>query len=142
MNATLKILSVATCMLLLFEGCKEKAEDLEFTAASLNQTRWKGTFTEINYDGGARNEIRKSEVGFFFVSESKVNYSIFWKHTNNVSELNDYEYAVKDKIVSFNAVFIRGNWLLTDYDGKKMILEKGTTGERAYRATLELIKVE
>lgn len=138
MKTTIKIVSLF--LLLVFLGaCDKNQDNLQLTSASLSQTRWNGTLEEINAEGSL-GKTKKSQVGFFFVSESKFNYSILWEGHTQGSDLYDYGYTINNKVISFDAVFIRGNWHINYYDGKRMVLEKGTSGEGAYKGTLTLTK--
>lgn len=141
---TIKLLIFICLTVLVTSCCKDsiKSTEFEFTPAFLEQTRWKGTLEEINIPMRPK-EISKSKVGIIFVSDKKAGYSILFDNGTGEAAESNFEYTIKEKIMNIrNGYRLSGIWFLIHFDGKKMILEQGNSGEGAYKATLELNRIE
>lgn len=122
-----------------FGSCSNEGDDnLEFSASFLKQTQWVGTFNE-SYIGSMGSHISATaNTGLFFESKDHGRYSIKWESLTQVTE-SSFEYAIDDKLfIISNGNYLNGSWLITQFDSDKLVLEKGTNGEGAYKSILTL----
>lgn len=83
---------------------------------------------------GSELATRTFDAGIIFISEDNGNCSLD-------ANVEPFKYTAKEKILSIqsNSLF-NGNWLLVNQSKDRMVLEKGTGGEGAYKAILTLTK--
>lgn len=124
--------------LISFYGCSNDDDNLEFSASLLKQTQWVGTLNE-SYIGAMGTHISATaNTGFFFESEDHGRYSIKWENLSQVTE-SPFEYSIDDKLLIISdGNYLNGSWLITKFDTDKLVLEKGTNGEGAYKCILTL----
>ena len=127
--------------LLLF-SCddEENREDFAFNAITLQQTQWIGTLDE-SYIASLDEPVSSTiETGIFFISKGEGKYSLKWENIDQPIE-DIFEYTIDGKILTIkNGTKLNGNWLLLQFDKHKMVLEKGTGGDKAYKGVLTLTK--
>lgn len=125
-----------------FGGCSNDGDDnLEFNVSFLKQTQWVGTFSESYIGSMGAHVSATANTGLFFESEEYGRYSIKWESMTQVTE-SPFEYAIDDEIfIISNGNYLSGSWLITQFDLDKLVLEKGTNGEGAYKCILILERV-
>ncbi|MCD7923558.1 MAG: hypothetical protein LUI85_02225 [Bacteroides sp.] len=111
----------------------DNTEKLSFNVESLKQTRWAGTFEDFFMEG-SKPTSRSFEAGIIFVSKDSGDCSLD-------TAVEPFKYTVNGKVLSIqsNSLF-KGNWLLVNQSQDRMVLEKGTGGEGAYKAILTLTR--
>lgn len=121
-------------------SCDVDNDKPDFNTTSLKQTQWSGTLNE-SYIASMDNPVLSTiEVGIFFIDDKKGRYSLKWETIVQPTE-DIFEYCINDKILTVeNGTKLNGNWLLIQFDGNTMVLEKGTSGNGAYKGVLTLIK--
>lgn len=119
--------------LILFSCDNENTEAFDLSIESLKQTRWTGTF-EDSFMEGSESVTRTFEAGIFFVSDDSGDCSLD-------TAVEPFKYTINEKVLTIqsNSLF-KGNWLLVNQSKDRMVLEKGTGGEGAYKAILTLTK--
>lgn len=135
----IQTLFLFSIILLLF-SCNddENKESFIFSTTTLRQTQWSGTLNESYIASMDEHVSSTINVGIFFISENKGRYSLKWENIVQPTE-DTFEYIVNDKILTIeNGTKLNGDWLLIQFDKDKMILEKGTGGENAYKGVLTL----
>lgn len=122
---------------LLIFSCDE--ENL-VNVTSLQQTKWAGALNE-SYIGSMDEPISSIiGIGIFFISDNEGRYSLKWENIDQATE-DTFEYTIDGKVLTIkNGTKLNGNWLFIQSDKDKMILEKGTSGENAYKGTLTLTR--
>ncbi|WP_321481057.1 hypothetical protein [uncultured Bacteroides sp.] len=102
---------------------------------SLEQSQWSGTLNETDAWG---NGEYTAEIGMIFYSESKGRCSV--KRGDESPFEYDFEYSVDAKILIIHEKKgdLDGHWLLIQSDKDKIVLEKGTGGDGAYKGVLTL----
>lgn len=121
--------------LILLSCNNENVENPTFSIESLKQTRWTGTL-EDSFMEGSELTTRTFDVGIIFVSEDSGDCSLN-------TDVDPFKYNVKEKVLNIqsNSLF-NGSWLLVNQSKNRMILEKGTGGEGAYKAILTLTRTD
>lgn len=129
------ILLFSLCLLIF--SCDE--ENL-VNVTSLQQTKWAGTLNE-SYIGSMDEPISSIiGIGLFFISDNEGRYSLKWENIDQATE-DTFEYTIDGKVLTIkNGTKLNGNWLFIQSDKDQMILEKGTSGENAYKGTLTLTR--
>ena len=125
---------------LFLSGCDsdDHKNSLNFSAASLKQTQWKGTFDESYIASFGEPVSTTANAGIFFESETRGRYSLKWETMDQPTE-STFEYRIEEKVLIVeNGGVLNGYWLLTQSDKDTMVLEKGTNGEGAYKGILTL----
>ena len=137
----LQILLLLSLSLFTFSCNKdEDKNDFNFNATVLNQTKWTGTFEESYLTSSGEPVYTNANAGIFFDSEKKGRYSLQWDTMTQVTE-STFEYHINDKILIIeNGGALNGHWLLVYSDKSKMVLEKGTGGDGAYKGIMTLEK--
>lgn len=80
------------------------------------------------------------KTGIFFISENEGRYSLKWETIDQSTE-GTFEYTINEKVLTIkNGTKLNGHWLLIQFDKNKMVLEKGASGESAYKGILTLTK--
>lgn len=132
----IQIILLFSLSLLIF-SCDE--ENL-VNVTSLQQTKWAGTLNE-SYIGSMDESISSIiGIGIFFISENEGRYSLKWENIDQATE-DTFEYTIDGKVLTIkNGTKLNGNWLFIQSDKDQMILEKGTSGENAYKGTLTLTR--
>lgn len=106
------------------------------SAISLKQTRWAGTFEDTE-----KYRILSASVGVFFYTEKDGRYSLIlgWGTTMEKNE-GDFNCSIDGKILTITntGIVLDGRWLIIQSDKDKMVLEKGTGLNGAYKGTLTL----
>jgi hypothetical protein len=135
MKVIQKILLFSLCLLIF--SCDE--ENL-VNVTSLQQTKWAGTLNE-SYIGSMDEPISSIiGIGLFFISDNEGRYSLKWENIDQATE-DTFEYTIDGKVLTIkNGTKLNGNWLFIQSDKDQMILEKGTSGENAYKGTLTLTR--
>lgn len=130
----IQVILICSLSLILF-SCDndDNTEKLSFNVESLKQTRWAGTFEDFFMEG-SKPASRSFEAGVIFVSEDSGDCSLD-------TAVEPFKYTVNGKVLSIqsNSLF-KGNWLLVNQSQDRMVLEKGTGGEGAYKAILTLTR--
>lgn len=129
----IQVIILFSLSLILFSCDNENTEALNFSIESLKQTRWAGTF-EDSFMEGSETVTRTFEAGIIFVSEDSGDCSLD-------DAVEPFKYTVNEKVLTIqsNSLF-KGSWLLVNQSKDKMVLEKGTGGEGAYKAILTLTR--
>ena len=128
---------------LFLSGCDsdEHKNGLNFSTASLKQTKWKGSFDESYIASFGEPVSTTADAGIFFESETKGRYSLKWDTTDQPTE-STFEYRIDEKVLIIeNGGVLNGHWLLVRSDKDTLGLEKGTSGEGAYKGILTLKRV-
>ncbi|WP_071145530.1 hypothetical protein [Bacteroides ihuae] len=114
-------------------------DNIDFNAASLEQTQWSGTLKETDAWG---NGEYTANIGMIFYSEDKGRCSV--KRGDDSPFEYDFDYSIDGKILVLNEKKgdLDGYWLLIQSNKDKMVLEKGTGGDGAYKGTLTLKKTD
>lgn len=83
---------------------------------------------------GSESVTRTFEAGIIFVSDDSGDCSLD-------TAVEPFKYTINEKVLTIqsNSLF-KGNWLLVNQSKDRMVLEKGTGGEGAYKAILTLTK--
>jgi hypothetical protein len=119
--------------LILFSCHNDDNDKFDFSASSLKQTQWKGTFLrELN--GRKSTE----SAGIIFYSDNKGLYSVQGAEYN-------FEYSIDGKMLKIKDTGdvigdFDGYWLLIESDKNKMVLTNGTGDENDGKATLNLTR--
>lgn len=133
---TLLLLSLSLFIFSCNNG--EIKNDFNFNAIALKQTKWTGTFEEFYLTSSGEPVYTNANAGIFFDSEKKGRYSLKWDTMTQVTE-STFEYHINDKILIIeNGGTLKGHWLLIYSDKNKMVLEKGTGGDGAYKGIMTL----
>lgn len=121
--------------LILFSCDNEGKGNLDFSTVSLKQTQWSGTFEETDKYGTST-----ANVGLVFYTENEGRYSVVWE--TQLKNEASFKYSIDEKILTITntGVGLDGRWLLLKSDKDKMVLEKGTGGEGAYKVILTLTR--
>ena len=130
---TIQVIILFSLSLILFSCDNENTETFDLSIESLKQTRWAGTF-EDSFMKGSETVTRTFEAGIIFVSDDGGDCSLD-------TAVEPFKYTVNEKVlhIQSNSLF-KGSWLLVNQSKDRMVLEKGTGGEGAYKAILTLTK--
>lgn len=132
---TFRILLLLSLSLFTFSCDKNNEENnFIFNAEYLKQSQWSGTFTKTN-----SGKTETANFGVVFYTEADGKYSIKWEYASEAEE-GTFDYSINGKMLIVTNGYIKGNWLLIQLEKDKMVLEQGTGGENAYKATLNLTR--
>lgn len=136
MNIIKVFLYFTLCLFVL--SCQDDVKELNLNGAYLKQTQWVGTFNESYIGSMGAHISATASTGFFFESENHGRYSMKWENLSQANE-SPFEYTIDDKLfIISNGDYLNGTWLITKFDSNKLVLEKGTNGEGAYKCILTL----
>lgn len=131
---SIQVILIFSLSLILF-SCDndDNIRNFNFSAESLKQTQWTGTFQDTFMEG-SKPATRTFDAGIIFVSEDSGDCSLD-------TAVEPFKYTVNEKVLSIqsNSLF-KGSWLLVNQSKDRMVLEKGTGGEGAYKAILTLTR--
>lgn len=135
-----KTMLILSLSLILFSCDKDNKGDkksFDFSTTTLKQTRWNGTLKETD-DWGKGEYL--AYVGMVFYSETEGRCSV--KRSESSFFEHNFEYSIDGKMITINEkkAKIDGNWFVNQFSKNKMILEKGTSGNGAYKGTLTLTR--
>lgn len=104
---------------------------------SLSQTQWTGTLEETDVWGDGKYT---ANIGMIFYSENTGRCSV--KKGDTSPFQYNFEYVLEDRILTIKEKKgdLDGHWLFIQSDKNKIILEKGTGGDGAYKGTLTLTR--
>lgn len=121
--------------LILFSCDKDDKDSFDFSTTTLKQTQWNGTLKETDAWGDGEYI---ANIGMFFYSETKGECSVK-RGAASPFEYN-FDYSIEGKILTINEKKgdLDGHWLVIQFDENKMTLEKGTSGNGAYKGILTL----
>lgn len=132
MKTIIQTLFAFSLGIILF-ACDNDDDTFDFSIKSLKQTQWTGTF-EDSFVEGSEFATRTFDAGIIFTSEENGDCSLN-------ANVEPFKYTVKEKVLSIQSKSLfNGNWLLVNQSKDRMVLEKGTGGEGAYRAILTITK--